>query len=67
MNNLCIQLVSLAAKTLFCVLIQMVMKITFAKLMKTYKMTLPEGYKIVAAQRIITQVKDDVPCVLESR
>lgn len=45
----------------------MVMKITFAKLMKTYKMTLPEGYKIVAAQRIITQVKDDVPCVLESR
>ena len=43
------------------------MKITFAKLVKTYKMTLPEGYKIVAAQRIITQVKDDVPCVLESR
>ena len=55
---------NLAAKGLF---IQMVMKITFARLMKTYKMTLPEGYEIVAAQRVITQVKDDIPCVLESR
>ena len=45
----------------------MVMKIAFAKLMKTYKVTLPEGYEIVMAQRVITQIKDDIPCVLESR
>ena len=45
----------------------MVMKIAFARLMKTYKITVPEGHEIVAAQRVITQIKDDVPCVLETR
>ena len=45
----------------------MVMKLTFARFMKTYKMTVPEGHEIVAVQRVITQIKDDVPCVLEAR
>jgi hypothetical protein len=42
-------------------------KMSFARLFQTYKIELPENYKLVAALRTTTQPKDDIPCRLQHR
>ena len=46
---------------------QMEAKMAFARLFQTYKIKLPENYKLVAALRTTVQPKDDIPCKLEHR
>ena len=38
-----------------------------AKFVRNYKMTLPDDYQILMATEIVTQVKGEIPCVLEPR
>ena len=38
-----------------------------ARLIQTYEITLPVDYKLVPAQRVTEQPKDDVPCTIKCR
>ena len=42
-------------------------KMALTRLFQTYKIELPENYKLVAAMRTTIQPKDDVPCKLQHR
>ena len=47
---------------------QMEAKIAFSRLFQTYKITLPDNYELVTAQRVMIQTKDNyIHCLLESR
>ena len=39
-------------------------KLILARLVQTFRFTLPPNYKLVVAQRITTQPKDNVPCTV---
>jgi hypothetical protein len=45
----------------------MMVKMAFSRVFQNYKFTLPEGYKLIAAQRGTIQTKDNVHCILEIR
>ena len=39
-------------------------KLILARLIQTFKFVLPADYKLVVAQRLTLQPKDDVPCTV---
>ena len=51
----------------FVTLWQMEAKMILARLIQTFKLTLPPDYKLVVVQRGTLQPKDDVPCAVELR
>ena len=42
-------------------------KISLARLLQQFKLTIPPDYKIVEVQRTVTQLKDDLICTLTQR
>ena len=47
--------------------LQMEAKISLARLLQQFKLTIPPDYKIVEVQRTVTQLKDDLICTLTQR
>ena len=43
---------------------QMEAKLILARLVQSFRFTLPPDYKLVMAQRLTIQPKDDVPCTV---
>lgn len=44
--------------------LQMEAKVIVARLVQTFQFTLPTDYKLVIAQRLTVQPKDNVPCTI---